>query len=205
MFFLKQTWDNGKNNWPHSFLSRPRLLVVMLNIEIHIQAINACLKCINNSIMLKFNLGNHLLQIIYSTALLDHKPSSVKKMEIWPALPFVHISITQHAAELTQPSPFWEQSSLCLQSSDLPSGGCDTAQTGGISRMEMLQPGTKTQPHLNFVTPEFALSNSVLKGNMRRQSTLCVSHVEAVIALSHHGAWAPIVLSLKILVSQLWW
>lgn len=138
MFLLKQTWDNGKNNWPHSFLSRPRLLVVMLNIEIHIQAINARFKCINNSIMLKFNLGNHLLQIIYSTALLDHKLSSVKKMEIWPALPFVHISITQHVLELTVPSPF----SAKLWA---PIWGCDTAQPGGISRVEMLHPGTKTQ------------------------------------------------------------
>lgn len=156
MFLLKQTWDNGKNNWPHSFLSRPRLLVVMLNIEIHIQAINARFKCINNSIMLKFNLGNHLLQIIYSTALLDHKLSSVKKMEIWPALPFVHISITQHVLELTVPSPF----SVCKAlSSHLRVWYCTAwwDQQGGNAAPRHKNPGTtsnggagSTLWHLNF-------------------------------------------------------
>lgn len=103
----------------------------MLNIEIHIQAINACSKCINNSIMLNFNLGNHLLQIIYSTALLDHKPSSVKKMEIGPALPFVHISITQHVPELTLPSPF----SVCKALSSHLEGGI-LHKNPGTPRME---------------------------------------------------------------------
>lgn len=115
--------------------------MVMLNIEIHIQAINACLKCINNSAILKFNLRNHFLQTIYSTAVIDHKSSSVKKMETYPTLPFVHISIISTFQSSHCPASserFLQQSSLCLQSSALPIGGCDTAQTGGISSMEIV-------------------------------------------------------------------
>lgn len=186
MFLLKQTWDNGKNNWPHSFLSKPRLLVVMLNLEIHIQAINACLKRINNSVILKFNLENHLLQIIYSTALLDHKPSNVKKMEIWPALPFVHISIAQGVSELALPSEFWEvpaaeQPRFAQLWPPIWRVWCCKSTEEKLVPSAVWKCYTPAQKYLEwrsrqrFVTPEFPLHNSVTKGKGEGKA-LCVSH-----------------------------
>lgn len=155
MFVLKQTRDSGKNNWPYSFLSRPRLLVVMLNIDIHIQAINACLKCINNSVIFKFNLGNYLLQIIYSTALLDHKPSSTKNIEIQPTMSFVHITVPQCISDLRLPMKFWYGSytrtaSICkaltshLEYVILQERRWETAEIGSIEMLHTLVQKTAT-------------------------------------------------------------